>query len=139
MIRNPYIDYKKVALAVFLTWGAWIMVTHQCLITSPWMILLSWFYNWYLVAIEMYENIHPSVTSVTWEMTLDADFGVYVMRCYLTSNMIYNFDAEHCTETSPLSHSYLVKIFSLELACALLHMYSCKICPCQLYHWKQHW
>lgn len=64
MIRNPYKDFKKVALAVFLTWRAWIMVTHQCLITSLWMMLLSRFYNLYLVALEMYENIHASICYV---------------------------------------------------------------------------
>lgn len=58
------------------------------------------------------------------------------MRCYLTSNIIYNFEAENCIEIFLLPHSHVAKIFALELACALMFMYNCKMYPCQLYHWK---
>lgn len=58
---------------------------------------------------------------------------VCLMRCKMTY-VVYNFDAENCTSCLLCSEFYLW--FCSELACALIHMYSCMICPYQLYHCK---
>lgn len=51
-----------------------------------------------------------------------ASVCVCLMRCKMTY-LVYNFDAENCTSCLLCSDFYLW--FCSELACALIHMYSC--------------